>query len=344
MLELTPTRSVKASFWDAKAAAHLLSRAGFGGTLEEARCLALLPVGKAVETLLDEASAAALPSRPRWVRTVDDLRAWWLGEMIRTAVPLREVMTLFWHSHFAAVPSPGDLPQALSQQHDTLRRHAFHLRALRELFGQEATAGSLAGQLIDFFGAVDMQGTLQRRLTAVCAESPDTLAPVLQTLFTAPEFYAPASRGSLIKSPVRLLVGVCRQLRLDVKATPALARLAAAMGQELFNPPPGNGWPGNQSWIGAGTLAVRYHLADALLDGKAAGTFEVGFDPARLFPRNVPADPAALIDGLTERLLLTRVAPATRETLLEACRGIAAVDRPARLIRLILASPEFQVA
>src|SRR5262249_15334772 len=108
----------------------LLSRTGFGGTPQEVSRLAALSLTEAVDTLLDEAGAAPPPPRPAWVRDrwtnpirlyadkptvseelvdatfvrwfqeVDELKAWWLGEMIRTPAPLREVLTLFWHGHF----------------------------------------------------------------------------------------------------------------------------------------------------------------------------------------------------------------------------------------------------
>ncbi len=352
MLELTPTRSPTSLKWDTRAAAHLLSRTGFGGTPPEIKRLAALPLHKAVATLLEEASLAELPPPPSWGRgaaAVDDLRAWWLGQMLRTATPLREVMTLFWHGHFPPAQSLVDVAPALYQQNDTLRRHA--LGNFRQLLGAigwedgldgvvqpEATGRFLAGKLMDFFGAVDTQGVLPIRLAKVFTDNGYAIRPVLQALFTAPEFYAPPSRGSLIKSPVRLLVGVCRQLQLDVEPTTRLTQLLTAMGQQLFNPPQDKGWPGNQNWLRAETLAVRYQLADALLDGR------VHFLPTRLFPQGVPADPLTLVDVLVERLLVTRVAPFTRETLLTACKDIAVAGRPGRLIRLLLSSSEYQMA
>ena len=132
--------------WNEEAARHLLSRAAFGGTPEEARSLAAMPLDQAVDLLLDEAAAASPPVRPEWVRDVwinegrrwsdmsreeflivhrqdnarnqaklDDLRAWWLEQMISTKTPLRENMTLFWHGHFTSATSkvaalPGVLP------------------------------------------------------------------------------------------------------------------------------------------------------------------------------------------------------------------------------------------
>jgi len=80
-----------------------------------------------------------------------------------------------------------------------------------------------------------------------------------------------------------------------VTATPSLAQVTAAMGQELFNPPNVKGWPGGRDWISSGTLAVRYHLPEALFDGKEPA----GFEPIAT-DRNfaLPADESARRDLL----------------------------------------------
>jgi hypothetical protein len=62
------------------------------------------------------------------------------------------------------------------------------------------------------------------------------------------------------------------------------------MGQELFCPPNVKGWPGGKAWISTGTLAVRYHLPETLLDSREPpGLAPIGRE--RFLP--LPADPAA---------------------------------------------------
>ena len=58
------------------------------------------------------------------VRSVNELRAWWLRRMIETPHPLLEKMTLFWHSYFAT--NGGALNQAglMTNHLRLLRRHA----------------------------------------------------------------------------------------------------------------------------------------------------------------------------------------------------------------------------
>ena len=59
-----PSRQV---VWDEAAARHLLSRACFGGTPEQAKRLAAMPLEMAVDELLDRAIAARSYPRPDWV-------------------------------------------------------------------------------------------------------------------------------------------------------------------------------------------------------------------------------------------------------------------------------------
>ncbi len=89
-------------------AAHLLRRAGFGGTVAEVDKAASLGAQGAVDELLQATapevdfsaypSAAAL-SDPKTRNMAAQM--WWLDRLLRTQRPLCEKMTLFWHGHFA---------------------------------------------------------------------------------------------------------------------------------------------------------------------------------------------------------------------------------------------------
>ena len=53
---------------------------------------------------------------------------------------------------------------------------------------------------------------------------------------------------------------------------------------------------------------------------------------------------AALVDAMLARLVIARVRPATRSALVSACEASEPLDRPSVVARLILASPEYQMA
>ena len=91
-----------------RSAAHLLRRAGFGGSAADVAHLAALGPSAAVDSLLHPTVAdagftdfpdVALLYDPKKNRQAAQL--WWLDRMLRTTQPLTEKMALFWHGHFA---------------------------------------------------------------------------------------------------------------------------------------------------------------------------------------------------------------------------------------------------
>jgi uncharacterized protein (DUF1800 family) len=248
-----------------------------------------------------------------------------------------------------------------------------------------ATAKFVSGKMVAYFGVSDPKNALRDRMAAAFTKTDGDIAATLTVLLTAPEFYAAEGRGTLIKSPVHLLVGTCRLLNLAVTATPSLAQVTAAMGQELFNPPNVKGWPGGRDWISSGTLAVRYHLPEALFDGAEPAGFEpigrerffplpadpderrkllktldsldkqreaerkkdgfkVAFDPAKAVGGTVPEKPEQVVEALLSRLLAVPPRADTKAALVEAVKAVAPAGRVKLACRLILTTPEYQLA
>jgi uncharacterized protein (DUF1800 family) len=142
--------------WSREKAAHLLNRAGFGGTPEEIDALRVLGLKVAVDKLLDardddarfpkpgwavprdifalRREARALPESERKERMKEMIRglrehgmelvSWWLDRMRTTEAPLREKMTLFWHGHFATSMQKVKEPYLMWLQNETLRSNA----------------------------------------------------------------------------------------------------------------------------------------------------------------------------------------------------------------------------
>jgi len=79
----------------------------------------------------------------------------------------------------------------------------------------------------------------------------------LRALLLSDAFWDPQNRGTLVKSPVELVVGALRMLPHDVAGTRAIVAATARMGEVLFAPPNVRGWPGGDAWINTATLAVR---------------------------------------------------------------------------------------
>lgn len=156
---------VKASNdWTIYEAAHLLNRAGFGGSPSEIESFHQRGRQGAVEWLL-EGAESEVPSAPAWVkgdgRQIDSffekrkelaglspverekkrreiqqaaqkerkkdgltLLAWWVNRMRTTDAPLQEKMTLFWHDHFPSSTQKVRQPKLMHRQNELFREEA----------------------------------------------------------------------------------------------------------------------------------------------------------------------------------------------------------------------------
>lgn len=129
-----PLAHARTAQFDRDAAAHLLRRAGFAGTLEEIARLAALGRDGAVDSLLNYEQiddSAMERGLERYIQTNNldltqfrPIQMWWLYRMIYTKRPLLEKMTLFWHGHFATAIKKVAIAPLMLQQNQTLRRLA----------------------------------------------------------------------------------------------------------------------------------------------------------------------------------------------------------------------------
>jgi uncharacterized protein (DUF1800 family) len=131
-------------------ARHLLNRTGFSATPTEIDAYAGLTREQAVDRVLAGAGRPAATPPPAWATGFEsprrfrgmsaeerklavreifqkafELRSWWFTEMLTTASPLNERMTLFWHNHFVSSVRKVRSPQLMYRQNVLLRRHAF---------------------------------------------------------------------------------------------------------------------------------------------------------------------------------------------------------------------------
>jgi uncharacterized protein (DUF1800 family) len=79
----------------------------------------------------------------------------------------------------------------------------------------------------------------------------------MRTVLNSEAFWATANRGTLVKSPVELVIGTGRMLPYPRESTQEMLNLCRLLGQELFDPPNVKGWKGGEHWISTQTLLVR---------------------------------------------------------------------------------------
>jgi hypothetical protein len=131
--------------FDARKAAHLLRRAGFGAAPAEIAAAVARGMEETIDDLFVEAddeeaefqrTFAAVSGKLLNVGDAGVCRSWWVYRMLTTRVPLREKLSLFWHGHFATSINKVEDTQLMLQQIDTLRRLGFG--SFRELVGAVA--------------------------------------------------------------------------------------------------------------------------------------------------------------------------------------------------------------
>ncbi|MFT4604030.1 MAG: hypothetical protein ACI9W4_000749 [Rhodothermales bacterium] len=98
------------------------------------------------------------------------------------------------------------------------------------------------------------------------------IAPVMKTLMASAHFFDPGVRGVKIKSPVDYGLSLFVDMGItEIANTLLLYRRASELGQELFNPPDVNGWPGHFTWINTTTLPYRSLLSETYFSGRGGG-------------------------------------------------------------------------
>ncbi|WP_437123885.1 DUF1800 domain-containing protein [Paraburkholderia phenazinium] len=135
---------------DGDDARFFLTRVGFAPDNAEVAQYVGLTREQAVDRVLDAAHTEASTPMPAWVlepiptrderkvwtqdqrqaeqrergQRYEELRAWWVREMLTTPSPLTERMTLFWSNHFTSGQDKVGYPQLMAQQNMLFRRDA----------------------------------------------------------------------------------------------------------------------------------------------------------------------------------------------------------------------------
>jgi uncharacterized protein (DUF1800 family) len=124
--------------WDAKWAAHLYRRAGFGASRTEVREAASAGLEPTLDKLFaapkeakgrpaiitDPVPVNATTGMPDASRQAAVLRAAWLQRMIDGVEPLREKLALFWHNHFATSVKKVNDGALMEKQGELIFKHA----------------------------------------------------------------------------------------------------------------------------------------------------------------------------------------------------------------------------
>ncbi len=126
------------------------------------------------------------------------------------------------------------------------------------ILSKPVTSEYIASKLYRYFVREEVSPAMRVKLGQLLRDKNYEIAPFLEVVFTAKDFYSDASVGTHIKSPVELTISTYRKLGLtEVPGIPDFNQLTESMGQKLLDPPNVAGWTSGRSWITPGLLLVR---------------------------------------------------------------------------------------
>ncbi|MFM1815748.1 MAG: hypothetical protein RLZ98_2443 [Pseudomonadota bacterium] len=131
---------------------------------------------------------------------------------------------------------------------------------LADLSRHPATARHIAGKLARHFTGDAASPSLVARLEKTFLDTGGQLGEVSRALVTSDEAWA--ARSTKILPPYDFLVAMMRGLDVDIPPMRA-ARLSAALGQPIWNPPSPKGWPDDdEAWMGPSAVRERLRVAE----------------------------------------------------------------------------------
>ncbi len=135
---------------------------------------------------------------------------------------------------------------------------------LNIMLAQAACGEFIVGKLWKEFVSPTPEKAEVKRIAKRFAQSGYAIDTALADLFATDTFWADNNRGSLIKSPVDLVVGTVRQFAFSYSDVMPFVLKTSQLGQNLLMPPNVKGWPGYTDWINATSLLERKNFSQQL--------------------------------------------------------------------------------
>jgi uncharacterized protein (DUF1800 family) len=132
------------------------------------------------------------------------------------------------------------------------------------ILAQPQTSEYITAKLWREFVSADPDPREVKRIAQIFRGQDYDVKAALRGLLLSDAFWSADNRGTLVKSPVELVVGTLRQLEVAPGSAMPFAVASSGMGQNLFSPPNVKGWPGGETWINSNTLLARKQFLDRL--------------------------------------------------------------------------------
>jgi uncharacterized protein (DUF1800 family) len=209
---------------------------------------------------------------------------------------------------------------------------------LNMIFATQEVAKYVCRRIYRWFVYYDIDASVERNVIAPLADifrnSNYEIKPVLSALLKSEHFFDSLSRGCQIKSPVDLVVGLCREF--NVAFQPAsdyvtnygmynyLVSWVNNMQQSIGDPPDVSGWKAYyqepqfyQIWINSDTLPKRNQFSDTLVvNGYTFNSKKIVIDGAEYAKTlSNPRDPNVLINDLVAAMYRIDISAASKAQL-----------------------------
>ncbi|MEM6799974.1 MAG: DUF1800 domain-containing protein [Bacteroidota bacterium] len=120
-------------------------------------------------------------------------------------------------------------------------------------------------KVYQYFVNPQVDEEIVKKLAKTFYESDYDITNLLLNIFLSDWFYSAKNQGSLIKSPVELIVSYKRLLDIQMRNDRFILQNQRLLGQMLFNPPNVAGWPLGTDWIDSSSLLIRMRLPGIML-------------------------------------------------------------------------------
>jgi uncharacterized protein (DUF1800 family) len=144
------------------------------------------------------------------------------------------------------------------------------------LLSEERVAIYVAEKFWKEFVSDTLDSKAVYKLAGVFYRGKYDIKKLLRATLTSEQFWDPANRGTLFKSPAEFVVGSARLLQLPIDDYYGYADLGRRLGQDIMDPPNVKGWSGSAAWISTESLLSRWEITDNLLGGRIGQGQDIG--------------------------------------------------------------------
>jgi uncharacterized protein (DUF1800 family) len=329
-----------------------LLRSGALGSFHD--LLQAISVDPAMLIYLDNEANVAKDPQENFGREV--LEVFTLGPEGRTEADV-VAMTKAWTGHGLNYPLGNKMGPKYAvtygfhpDQHDNSKKSLFGLpprnwngpAALSELAlrsRREPMSRFIAAKLFSYLAyPISANDPIAERMGKVFRDSNLSIRALSRAILTSPEFWSPAARGALVRSPAEWVTAAHQATGQSAMLTLA-DNYMAAMGQELFAPPTVAGWGQNGYWLSTARTWGKADFARHLRE--VVGPLTPLNDTLNMAPRDAATRAFAQF-GITHPAGNTRRAVEGYITRARAAKQQGAVPRD--LVQLMLMTPDFQLA